>query len=81
MPVVCGVLLKESAASPAGFAEGAQAGYEFGMLKSMLQVLAAQLAEGDSRLAKVGLDSACSHQLQLLHVGHKVHAICVIRGC
>jgi hypothetical protein len=37
----------------AGFAEGAQAGYEFGLVKSTLQVLAAHLAESDSRRAKV----------------------------
>lgn len=37
----------------AGFAEGAQAGYEFGLVKSTLQVLAAHLAEGDNRRAKV----------------------------
>jgi hypothetical protein len=41
----------------AGFAEGAQAGYEFGLVKSSLQVLAAHLADDDSRRAKVG--AAC----------------------
>lgn len=39
---------------PAGFAEGAQAGYEFGLVKSTLQILAAQLEQSDSRRAKVG---------------------------
>jgi hypothetical protein len=39
---------------PAGFAEGAQAGYEFGLVKSTLQVFAAHLEPSDSRRTKVG---------------------------
>jgi hypothetical protein len=47
----------------AGFAEGAQAGYEFGLVKSSLQVLTAHLAKDDSRQAKVG--AACFLQCSL----------------
>lgn len=38
---------------PVGFAEGAQAGYDFGLVKGALQVLAAHLQDGQKR-AKVG---------------------------
>lgn len=44
-----------------GFAEGAQAGYEFGLVKSTLQVLAAHLAVEDSRRAKVGVGGVLQH--------------------
>lgn len=48
-------------ASAAGFAEGAQAGFNFGLVQSALQVLAAQLPESDSRQSKVGCVACMMH--------------------
>lgn len=46
----------------AGYSEAARAGYEFGLVKSALQVLVAHLDEHDSRCSKVGTHKTSGFQ-------------------